>query len=311
MMSDATIRVTSHLVDAAFSPRRTLKRGALVAAANWPTVVIQASTDLVTWENIATNTVGALNTILHLDLSAGSFPYRFYRAVSWSPDTNSVAGSALEFDGTDDRVEVAHDDALNAFPLTVTFWMKADDISANVRGLVSKYYDASLDGYALFLHQGRVRGWYFASPNSYLWDGGLGFDSGLVADGRWHHIALVVDSDGGRLLVDGSTVSTLPWSGTPGATTTTEPLQFGHYSLYPVSHLGQLDEVALWNRAFTDAEIRASLHHLLTGAEPDLIGYWPFNEPDGDTALDATGHAHDGALLNGPTRVTSDAPLFP
>lgn len=30
-----------------FSPRRTLKRGALIAAANWPTIVIQASADAV------------------------------------------------------------------------------------------------------------------------------------------------------------------------------------------------------------------------------------------------------------------------
>ena len=67
----------------------------------------------------------------------------------------------------------------------------------------------------------------------------------------------------------------------------------------------------MWNRAFTDAEIRASLHHLLTGAEVDLIGYWPFNEPDGDIARDATGHSYDGALINGPTRIATDAPLFP
>lgn len=34
-------------MDSPFSPRRTLKRGALVAVANWPTIVIQASADAV------------------------------------------------------------------------------------------------------------------------------------------------------------------------------------------------------------------------------------------------------------------------
>lgn len=58
-MSSA-IRVTSHLVDAAFSPRRTLKRGALVAAANWPTVVIQASTDAIVKVVVAVPAVGGI-----------------------------------------------------------------------------------------------------------------------------------------------------------------------------------------------------------------------------------------------------------
>jgi hypothetical protein len=282
----------------------------------WPgspgeVAVVQASTDLVTWESIATNTVGTLNTILHLDLNAGSFPFRFYRAVSWSPDTNSIAGHALEFDGVDDRVVVPHGDSLNAFPLTLTFWVKTSDTGTAGRGLVSKYYDGSANGYALFLNGGHVRGSYFANGTSYLWDGALGFDSGFIADERWHHLALIVDNSGGRLLVDGFTVSSLAWSSTPGAPTTAEPLQFGHYSFYPVSLVGQLDEIALWNRAFTDAEIRAGLHHMLTGVEANLIGYWPFNELDGDTARDATGQAHDGAMLNGTTRVVSAAPIFP
>ena len=34
-------------MDRSFVPRRTLKRGALIAAANWPTIVIQASADAV------------------------------------------------------------------------------------------------------------------------------------------------------------------------------------------------------------------------------------------------------------------------
>ncbi|HEY6507643.1 MAG TPA: hypothetical protein VIY56_06495 [Vicinamibacterales bacterium] len=45
---------------AGFSPRRTLKRGALVAAANWPTVVIQASTDAIVKVVVAVPAVGGI-----------------------------------------------------------------------------------------------------------------------------------------------------------------------------------------------------------------------------------------------------------
>lgn len=47
-------------MDPSFSPRRTLKRGALVAAANWPTVVIQASADAVFKVVVALPVVGGI-----------------------------------------------------------------------------------------------------------------------------------------------------------------------------------------------------------------------------------------------------------
>ena len=53
-------RVTSRAVDPSFSPRRTLKRGALIAAANWPTIVIQASADAVFKVVVALPVVGGI-----------------------------------------------------------------------------------------------------------------------------------------------------------------------------------------------------------------------------------------------------------
>jgi hypothetical protein len=47
-------------VDTSFSPRRTLKRGALVAAANWPTIVIQASADAIFKVVVALPVVGGI-----------------------------------------------------------------------------------------------------------------------------------------------------------------------------------------------------------------------------------------------------------
>jgi len=47
-------------VDPSFFPRRTLKRGALIAAANWPTIVIQASADAVFKVVVALPVVGGI-----------------------------------------------------------------------------------------------------------------------------------------------------------------------------------------------------------------------------------------------------------
>jgi hypothetical protein len=43
-----------------FSPRRTLKRGALIAAANWPSIVIQASADAIFKVAVAVPVVGGI-----------------------------------------------------------------------------------------------------------------------------------------------------------------------------------------------------------------------------------------------------------
>ena len=47
-------------MDSSFAPRRALKRGALIAAANWPTIVIQASADAVFKVVVALPVVGGI-----------------------------------------------------------------------------------------------------------------------------------------------------------------------------------------------------------------------------------------------------------
>jgi hypothetical protein len=132
-----------------------------------------------------------------------------------------------------------------------------------------------------------------------------------VADGRWHHIALMADSAGGRIYVDGSLAASRAWTGTAGATSTTQPLQFGRYSNYPTALTGQLDEVSVWNRVFSDVELLDLLYFSSVGDEPGLVGLWRFDEDDagGPVTADSTGHSHDGTLMNTAVRVISTAPV--
>jgi subtilisin-like proprotein convertase family protein len=47
--------------------------------------VIQASTDLINWSPIGTNTISGSGTFQFTDGNAGSFPYRYYRAALIGP----------------------------------------------------------------------------------------------------------------------------------------------------------------------------------------------------------------------------------
>lgn len=49
----------------------------------------------------------------------------------------------------------------------------------------------------------------------------------------------------------------------------------------------------------------ASIPKAFADISSGLIGYWKFDELSGDIASDSSGHGHSGALINGPTWVTS------
>ncbi len=218
-----------------------------------------------------------------------------------------VAGSCLKLDGIDDHVSIPDAPDLNSYPLTITAWVKTTRAALQVDGIVSKYLESSLNGYSLFLYNGRVRGWYFRNASNRVWDGSLGVDGGFIADGNWHHLALVVDASGGRIVVDGVASATMPWTGAPGATTSAEPLQIGRYWTYANGFFGNIDEVTVWNRALSVAELQSTRNLLRAGNESGLVAYWRFDEAAGAIASDSTGNAHAGDLLNDPQWTGSTA----
>ena len=207
---------------------------------------------------------------------------------------------ALNFDGVDDYVSVPHSTLFNGYQLTVTAWIKTTQASGE-QGLVNKYVANSLNGWNVFLFNGSVRAWYFRNSANYIWDGGRGLLGPFVADGQWHHIAFVVNSTEGRLYVDGLPWDARFWDGAFGATTTTQELRLGSY---PGSgfYNGLMDEVTVWSRALTGAEIVAIRSNSLVGVESELRGYWRLNEGVGNTAENSGFSAQfNGTLVNGPT----------
>jgi hypothetical protein len=58
---------------------------------------------------------------------------------------------------------------------------------------------------------------------------------------------------------------------------------------------GFIDEVAVWEGALSDAQIRASMNTKPTGAESNLVGYWNF---DDGTARDQSTNTVNGVYYN-------------
>ncbi len=290
--------------------------GEITGRLPWPgadgdLVVIQASTNLVDWLAIATNTVGYLKTTFFEDLAAKDFPYRFYRAVAFNPNRTLVGGTALAFDGSGVRVDIAHDPALNAFPLTLMAWVKTGQDTGAYPGIVTKYNGESELGYAIGLDHGRLTAWYYAN-GTHLWDSGEGSDGRFIANGQWHHVAYVVDETGGRIYLNGTLVNSHAWTGPPASVTVGEALRFGAYlGGTGLPWAGQLDEVSIWSRVLSAGEIRNFQHHPLQGTEAGLVGYWKMDDATGTTVTNSTGPGLNGTWIGEPDWVPSLAPIYP
>ena len=212
---------------------------------------------------------------------------------------NSVAGSSLSLNGVNQNVTVASTADLNAYPLTVTAWVKTSRTALSYDAIVNKYLSGSGNGYSLHLYNGHVYAYYFRGDGiSHVYAADPGLDGGVIADGQWHHVAYTVGSTGGKIFVDGVQRNSLGWTGSAGAATTTAAVTLGQYSGFG-SFSGQIDETSIWNRELTAAEILALRNLRLAGNESNLVAYWRFDDGAGTNAVDFTGLGHTGTLNNG------------
>ena len=94
----------------------------------------------------------------------------------------------------------------------------------------------------------------------------------------------------------------MPWTGTPGATTTTENLILGSYDN---TFQGYMDEVQIWNTAFCDAAVSNHMNCEVTIPQPEIVAAYNFNQGfDGvnnsaeDVLNDVAGIGLNGDLHN-------------
>ena len=117
-----------------------------------------------------------------------------------------------------------------------------------------------------------------------------------LALGQWVHLAAVSGPNGMQLYINGTLVGQNVYTGSFATIDSA-----GHRNYLGRSNWernadlkGQIDEVRVWGRARTGAEIRADMFSPLSGAEPGLIGLWNF---DGGDARDRSPHGHHGQLF--------------
>jgi hypothetical protein len=164
-------------------------------------------------------------------------------------------GTALQFDGADDRVSVADSNALDvASRFTLEAWVNPTVLT----GWRTVMLKESPDGlaYALYANDNAPK------PAAYARIAGEGASrttsgpSPLPVN-TWTHLAATYDGTTLRMFVNGAQAGSVPATGT--LLQTTNPLSIGGNLVWGEYFEGLIDEVRIYNRALTAAEIQADM----------------------------------------------------
>jgi len=212
--------------------------------------------------------------------------------------TEGFAESAIGFAAADDRVTLDQPLKLGA-KFTIEAWINPAK-SAGTRPLILLGGDGGVS--VAIEANTRLRAGF--GPDIQI------RSESLISPGKWNHIAVTFDGKSCRVFVNGR----------PGG----EAKDLGGklpaeasiktFGAVADAFNGIIDEIRIWNRARSPRELRADLHHRLTGMEPELRGYWRFDEGAGSAVHDQTDNRADGAIAGDAERAkkiwtTSDAPL--
>jgi len=221
---------------------------------------------------------------------------------------------ALNLGGVGDYVRVPHSENLNPEEITIEAWVKPYTI-ADMKLVGKGYLLGNGKGIAGYLLSISSSGRLYPEINDEEKTDGFAFQEGSIPLEEWSHIALTFSMEYKTMIgyINGEEVGRIPNSGKTIASST-EPLVIGTGTRgFRKDHfwfIGTMDELRIWNVARTQEEIQATMHTSLIASEPELIGYWRFDEsPDSKIASDSSRYRNDGTLLGGAVFVESDAPI--
>jgi hypothetical protein len=226
------------------------------------------------------------------------------------------SGTALDFDGVNDHVNISPSASMNpgTGSCTVETWFKSNVSSlAGTAVLATKYGYGGVGGgpggsepdmWILYLSVDGFAGWQLRNASNTLQ---VLTTSYSVLDGKWHHIAGVRDVAGGRmkLYVDGILEQDVALTATgdisPANDVTIGAIQQANTNAIISFFNGQVDELRYWSSALTTDQVRGHMCQKDLSAHPqqaNLVGYYRFDDGTGTALQNRSGNGQHGTLTN-------------
>jgi hypothetical protein len=209
-------------------------------------------------------------------------------------------GSALQFDGINDYVDV-QDSASLRFTQNDSF-----SICLWVNPASSGYFLSKMRGQAQRNVFGYQTSWNNGSNNfSFVIDQSgimntiVSTPNGSAPAGNWYNVAYIYDKKNMKIFLNGQLSATGVFAGNTGTTSPDNNLTLGvrsHDAMLELFFKGELDDAHIYNRVLSTEEIQAIMHLKSTGSEPNLVAYWDFDAGAGQIAADVSGHSNNGVL---------------
>jgi hypothetical protein len=210
--------------------------------------------------------------------------------ASLTTDRFGNAGKAYYFNGTSNYILLPQ----NAVPnlnmidaITVSAWIKPDDINSGLRTIVGKWNGSTQADQFLFTQDGNDNFMAIRSVNS----GGVNDNSNSLIAGNWHHVVFIYDKfDNNRhkIFVDGVQVYNNTFGGMFTSTVVNTfaciGAQYGDANGTGANiqryFKGAIDDIQIYNRSLTNAEVQ-QLFNAPAPYNPDdnggLISKYSFN----------------------------------
>lgn len=248
----------------------------------------------------------------------------FNSQAAIAKQTRAVNNNALDFDGSDDVINMNGNMKLTGSAYSLEMWIKPN--ASNEQFIVYHGWGCiTCPSWSLNIGPDLTCGVDVGTYNKITFQIGNEFvaQTGNVAVGSWTHVAVTYDGTDIKMYINGILDATLTTAttisdngfcvlgGDPGCGWTRQPFN------------GKLDEIRVWDHALLVSQIQANINTNLIGDEVGLVEYYQFNQGTSGAdnsvetvLLDKTANVHNGDLynftLNGSTSnfVTSTVPTI-
>ena len=184
--------------------------------------------------------------------------------TTWS--TAGRYGKALSFNGTNAMVTIADSNALDLTSgMTIEGWVQPT-VSNDWQTLIVKERPGDLV-YGLYssTDANRPQSQVTLAGSARLLNG-----AAQIPGGSWTHVAATYDGTTQRLFVSGAQVSTLAAAGT--IDTSNSPVRIGGNTIWSEWFNGLIDEVRIYNRALSAAEIQTDMNAAISAPDAQAPG---------------------------------------